>query len=200
MATQTFELVSPFLTIYAPSKKWAGESNLLLGQTSNRLVAGELLVYTGANSVTRHSNTDSDGSTVLAEANSKINASTDFAAPYFSETGRGDLITGGSVPVLQFGPFEADTMCFQRANDITFSSGTTTGTLAEGAHTNFKVGAPVYAGPVRNPITGNFTPTDYVLGVVVDVANASSARVIGRVSRVPAAGSSQKIRIMFGVN
>ena len=201
MATQTFELVSPFLTIYAPSKKWAGDSSLLLGQTANRLVAGELLIYTGANGVNRHSNVDSDAATTLAAADGKINATTDFAAPYFSETGRGDIITGGSIPVLQFGPFEADTMCFQRANDNTFASGTTTGSLAGGKDAGIKVGAKVYAGPVRNPLSGNFTPTDYVLGAVVDCANASSgARVIGRVSRIVGSGASQKIRIMFGVN
>ena len=98
MATQTFELVSPFLTIYAPSKKWdTSKSDLLLGQTATRLVTGELLSYFGANSVTRP-----DSGIV---ANAVLNGLETWVAPYFSETGRGDIVTGGNVPVLQFGPF-----------------------------------------------------------------------------------------------
>ena len=107
MATQTFELVSPFLSVYAPSKKWdTSKSDLLLGQTSTRLVTGELLEYFGANSVTRPASG--------IAANTALDGLTQWVAPYFSETGRGDIVTGGNVPVLQFGPFEADTMLFMR--------------------------------------------------------------------------------------
>ena len=149
MATQTFELVSPFLTIYAPSKKWAGDSSLLLGQTSNRLVTGELLSYTGANGVERVSNTNIDQSVLMANG-AKIKGTDRWVAPYFSETGRGDIVTGGNVPVLQFGPFEADTMLFQRATDVTLvGNGDGQGNLAEGPHADLKVGARVYAAPVR---------------------------------------------------
>ena len=202
MATQTFELVSPFLTIYAPSKKWAGDSSLLLGQTSNRLVTGELLSYTGANGVERVSNNNIDASKLMA-ASAKIKGTDRWVAPYFSETGRGDIVTGGNVPVLQFGPFEADTMLFQRANDVTLNAqGTTAGSLADAPHGDLKVGARVYAAPVRNPISGNFSTTDYVVGIAAasGIDNAGDALAIGRISRIIGSGASAKIRVMFGVN
>lgn len=202
MATQTFELVSPFLTIYAPSKKWVGDSSLLLGQTSNRLVTGELLAYTGANGVDRVSNTNIDTS-LLMQAGQKIKGTDRWVAPYFSETGRGDIVTGGNVPVLQFGPFEADTMLFQRATDVTLdANGNGTGSLAEGPHADLKIGARVYAAPVRNPISGNFSAADYVMGIAAagGIDNAGDALVIGRISRIIGSGASAKIRVMFGVN
>ena len=199
MATQTFELVSPFLTIYAPSKKWdTAKSDLLLGQTSTRLVTGELLSYFGANSVTRP--------TATVQNNTALNGPTVFVAPYFSETGRGDIVTGGNVPVLQFGPFEADTMLFMRAGDdtATLAAGAAAGSLSSAPHADLKIGEKVFAAPVRNPITGNFSATDYVIGIAPasGIANgATTAVCVGRISRVDiGSGASAKIRVMFGVN
>jgi hypothetical protein len=198
MATQTFELVSPFLTIYAPSKKWAGDSSLLLGQTSNRLVTGELLSYTGANGVQRPSVVI--GNNVTA-ADNAFGLSV-FAAPYFSETGRGDIVTGGNVPVLQFGPFEADTMLFMRAgDDATDATGNGAGSLAAGPDALLEViGAPVVAAAVRNPLTGNFNSSDYVIGIAPADKVSNPGAIIGRISRVIGSGASAKIRVMFGVN
>lgn len=197
MATQTFELVSPFLTIYAPSKKWAGDSSLLLGQTSNRLVTGELLSYVGANGVQRPSVVI--GNNVTAADNAFGLAV--FAAPYFSETGRGDIVTGGNVPVLQFGPFEADTMLFMRdGDDATDGAGNGNGSLAAGPIAGLDVGAAVVAAAVRNPLTGNFNSNDYVIGIAPAAKVSNDGAVIGRISRVIGSGASAKIRVMFGVN
>lgn len=196
MATQTFELVSPFLSVYAPSKKWdTSKSDLLLGQTSTRLVTGELLEYFGANSVTR----PASGIT----AGQVLDGLTKWVAPYFSETGRGDIVTGGNVPVLQFGPFEADTMLFMRIGDdsAAINAGAFTGSLAAGAHIDLTVGEKVFATAVRNPLTGNLSATDYVIGIAPasGINNATSAICLGRISRIIGTGASQKIRVMFGV-
>ena len=201
MATQTFELVSPFLTIYAPSKKWdTSKSDLLLGQTANRLVTGELLSYTGANSVTRPSKTVGISKTAV---NNEFGVGDIFVAPYFSETGRGDIVTGGNVPVLQFGPFEADTMLFMRADDDkTTNAGEGQGSLANGPHADLlTVGAPVYAAAVRNPINGStFNSNNYVIGIAPLSGISNAGPIIGRISRVIGSGASAKIRVMFGVN
>jgi hypothetical protein len=198
MATQTFELVSPFLTIYAPSKKWdTSKSDLLLGQTATRLVTGELLSYFGANSVTRP---DSG----LAAAT--LDAQTSWCAPYFSETGRGDIVTGGNVPVLQFGPFEADTMLFMRKDDDHGSitqAGAGQGNLANGPHAGFAIGEKVFACAVRNPLNGStFDANNYVIGIApaAGINNADAAICVGRVSRIIGSGAKAKIRVMFGVN
>lgn len=209
MATQTFELVSPFLTIYAPSKKWdTSKSDLLLGQTANRLVTGELLSYFGANSVTR------PASGINA---ADVDAQSNWCAPYFSETGRGDIVTGGNVPVLQFGPFEADTMLFARAGDETFTQGEGDGTLGAGPAittaqfaNGFEVGGKVFACAVRNPLNGStFNANNYVIGVAplgsLSAASQTAAAAgkvvcVGRVSRIIGSGAKAKIRVMFGVN
>jgi hypothetical protein len=196
MATQTFELVSPFLTVYAPSKKWAGDNDLLLGQTSNRLVTGEMLEYTGANSVKR--------TTTALTDNAAVSGLTVWCAPYFSETGRGDIVTGGSVPVLQFGPYEADTMLFMRSGDNAMAAGVGGGALTNAPHAGLTLGARVYAAPVRNPISGNFTLTDYVIGVApasgIDNESFETTVCVGRISRVGiGSGATAKIRVMFGV-
>lgn len=195
MATQTFELVSPFLTIYAPSKKWdASQSDLLLGQTSNRLVTGELLEYFGANSVKRP-----DSSIAAAD----VAGITKFVAAYFSETGRGDIVTGGNVPVLQFGPYEADTMLFMRGGDDGFTGGEGDGNLANGPHGDFAIGDKVFACAVRNPLNGSsFNANNYVIGIAPagGITNAADAVCVGRVSRIIGSGASAKIRVMFGVN
>ena len=199
MATQTFELVSPFLTIYAPSKKWAGDSSLLLGQTATRLVTGELLSYTGANGVERPSVTFGANKTA---ANNGLGVDT-FTAPYFSETGRGDIVTGGNVPVLQFGPFEADTMVFFRKGDEVLGAGSAgAGSLAAGPSDGLKiVGAPVYAAAVRNPLNGStFDQNNYVVGIAAADDISGEGPIIGRISRVIGSGASAKIRVMFGVN
>lgn len=198
MATQTFELVSPFLTIYAPSKVWEGDASLLRGQTANRLVAGELLELSGARGV------DRPESGILVNGN--IIALNRFVAPYFSETGRGDIVTGGAVPILQFGPFEADTMLFQRAGDGSFDGdGEGGGSLAAGKDNDIDIGARLFAVPVRNPLNGaTFNEGNYVFGVGVSSAGGSatiaSSFCVGRVSRVIGSGASQKIRVLFGIN
>lgn len=199
MATQTFELVSPFLTIYAPSKKWAGDSSLLLGQTATRLVTGELLSYTGANGVKRPEVAFGNG---LNANNNALGVDT-FTAPYFSETGRGDIVTGGNVPVLQFGPFEADTMVFFRDGDADLDgNGAGGGSLANGPSAGLKViGSPVYAAAVRNPLNGStFDANNYVVGIASAGDISGEGPIIGRVSRVIGSGASAKIRVMFGVN
>ena len=200
MATQTFELVSPFLTIYAPSKKWGGDSSLLLGQTASRLVAGELLTYKDANSVERPSVSFGQS---LDASNNELGLGNQFAAPYFSETGRGDIITGGKVPVLQFGPFEADTMVFMREGDQNLDgNGAGQGNLAAGPVSGLSVGAKVVAAAVRNPLNGSsFDSSNYVIGIAPHDTGRRNARpVIGRSSRVIGSGAAAKIRVMFGVN
>lgn len=194
MATQTFELVSPFLTIYAPSKKLVStQSSLLLGQTSNKLLAGELLELTDANGVQRPAFSVNAGG-----ANINLDAA---VFPFFSETGRGDIVTSGNVPILQFGPFEADTMLFERAGDDAFDVNEIgLGTVAAGKHANIVVGARVFAMPVRNPLTDTLTESDYVIGVGASVAQALDDFVVGRVSRIIGTGASQKVRVMFGLN
>lgn len=199
MATQTFELVSPFLSIYAPSKKWdTSKSDLLLGQTSTRLVTGELLSYFGANSVTRPSIAIGNNLNALNNALGFA----EFVAPYFSETGRGDIVTGGNVPVLQFGPFEADTMLFMREGDeTTDANGEGAGSLAAGPVAGLDVGAAVVAAAVRNPLNGStFNSNNYVVGIAPAAKVSNAGQVIGRISRVIGSGAKAKIRVMFGVN
>lgn len=192
MATQTFELVSPFLTIYAPSKVFVGDSSLLLGQTPNRLVTGELLELVDARGVQRPA-FDNDGAGAKA-----LNK---FVAPYFSETGRGDIVTGGAVPILQFGPFEADTMLFERDGDNAFVDDEGGGSLAAGAHGDITVGARLFAMPVRNPLNGAvLSSASYVYGVGASVGSIDTAFCVGRVSRILGSGASQKIRVLFGIN
>jgi len=107
MASKYFEVVGPgFTNLWVPSRKFAGEANLLLGQTATRLRVGEFLEIQTDGSVTRGT---VDGALVPSFV-------------YFSETGRGDLVTSGKVPVI-FGPmFEADTMLFARKADGTQDS------------------------------------------------------------------------------
>jgi hypothetical protein len=202
MATQTFELVSPFLTIYAPSKKWdSTKSDLLLGQTATRLVTGEMLELSGSNGVTRGLSSTFTVNLTFAAATGEIGTGK-FCAPYFSETGRGDIVTGGNVPILQFGPFEADTMLFMRVGDDAVNLGIGGGSMAGGAHTGFAVGEKVYAWPVRNPNTDKFQYDDFVWGVAPasGIADETTAFCVGRVSRISGSGASAKIRVMFGVN
>lgn len=193
MAIQTFELVSPFMSVYAPSKKWNGTPDLLRGQTANRLVAGELLSLDGTG--VKRANFD-----VNANGANKALAACVF--PYFSETGRGDIITGGNVPILQHGPFEADTMCFERVGDDTFANSVGQGSLSAGAHANLlTVGARVFAMPVRNPQNGaTFDGSNYIIGVGASVGAIADHFCIGRVSRVIGSGATAKIRVIFGIN
>ena len=196
MAIQTFELVSPFMSVYAPSKKWLGSSDLLRGQTSNRLVAGELLELSG---------TGVNRPTFAIEASKdKTDNAFGFAKcafPYFSETGRGDIITSGSIPVLQHGPFEADTMCFMREGDEgTNANGEGLGSLAAGPDEKFAVGELVFAAAVRNPNTGVLSSSDYVVGIAPADSISNAAYPIGRVSRIIGSGATAKIRVIFGIN
>lgn len=195
MAIQTFELVSPFLTIYAPSKKWAGDSSLLLGQTPTRLVAGELLSMVGANGVERPEFAlDANDATINAALNK-------FVAPYFSETGRGDIVTSGSLPILQFGPFEADTMLFERSSDAVFTDGEGDGSIDNDPAAGIEIGARLFAMPVRNPLNpSTFNANNYVIGVGTSVGSIADAFCVGRVSRVTGSGAKAKVRVLFGIN
>ena len=174
MATQTFELVSPFMTIWAPSRTWIGDSNQLLGQTAENLVPGEFLELdsTGVG-VTR-------GSAAAGAASSKP------AFAYFSETGRGDIITGGKIPILMFGPYEADTMVFERSGN----------TVANG-HDNFVVGDALCVDLVANTLTGTAGKCKGVAKGIV--AHDGSSYNVGYVSRIIGTGAAQKVRILVGV-
>ena len=192
MAIQTFELVSPFLTIYAPSKKWAGDSSLLLGQTPTRLVAGELLSMVDPNGVERPE----------FALNGNTNKALDtFVAPYFSETGRGDIVTSGSLPILQFGPFEADTMLFERSGDVAFTNSEGDGSIDNNPIAGITTGARLFAMPVRNPLNpSTFNSGNYVIGVGTSVGSIADAFCVGRVSRVTGSGAKAKVRVLFGIN
>ncbi len=199
MATQTFELVSPFLSIYAPSRTFSGNSSLLKGQTDNALVTGELLSYDANYGVTR---------TLPANFNNgdAADANSVPGFVYFSETGRGDIITGGKVPVLQFGPYEADTMVFQRAANGALLAGDDNSALST-SH----IGATVGVVAVRNPIkfalnteaAGAAHNSHYVvagLGIIDAAQAAAGCFVAGRISRITGTGANMKVRILFGIN
>ena len=164
MAKQTFELVSPFLSIYCPSRTWGGASNLLLGQTTNHLLPGEFLALQDDYSVNRGSSS----------------AEPSFA--FFSEPGRGDLVTGGKIPVLQFGPYEADTSIYLR--DVN-----------TGIYDGFQVGLPVSVTNVQHPDVP--ASADKPLrGIKVAAAGEF---VVGYVSRIVGTGINAKIRILVGI-
>ena len=98
-----FEIVGPgFLQCWVPSRTYAGSADGkladLTGQSATRLRPGEFLELVDDGKVDRGS---ADGGTAPA-------------FPYFSETGRGDIVTGGKVPVI-FGPtYEAETKLVAR--------------------------------------------------------------------------------------
>lgn len=203
MAIQTFELVSPFLSIYTPSKVWKGDSSLLLGQTTNALAPGEMLQITsdyGADRLADLTNaqqgaagndTGANGTTL---AQSKIPA---FA--FFSETGRGDIVTGGRIPLLQFGPYEADTMIFDRGAD---------GILLNEAGASLSaadVGKPVGVFAVRN--YKDFASADVTTGALMQSGLAvlsytqikNGAFKAGYISRISGVGTKMRVRILFGI-
>ena len=206
MASSTFELVSPFLSIYTPSRTWNGAPNLLRGQTNNALVAGELLSIDSNNGVNR----------VLPSSNSFNNggatdALTSPAFVYFSETGRGDIVTGGKVPVLQFGPFEADTAVFQRNASGVLVAGDDSTPLSTG-----DIGKPVGIVAVRHPskyasaaaaigVGGDFSADSTKDLVIPGLGILSSAQlqggcfVVGYISAIIGSGTNMKVRILFGL-
>ena len=208
MANQTFELVSPFLSIYAPSRTFNGGSELLLGQTNNALVPGELLSFDTTNT---NYGVNREIPAKLA-GNAADTVATQPGFVFFSETGRGDLITGGKVPVLQFGPYEADTQVFARA---------VTGVLrneAAGADLTAAngVGKPVGIAAVRHPTKfasaapntnagaayGGDTGLDLLIpGLTVLNATqiAAGAFVAGHISRITGSGANMKVRVLFGL-
>jgi len=100
-----FEIVGPgFLQCWVPSRAYVGSQDGgvadLTGQSATRLRPGEFLEIVADGKVDRGSD---DGATVPS-------------FPYFSETGRGDIVTGGKVPVI-FGPtYEAETKLVARTN------------------------------------------------------------------------------------
>jgi hypothetical protein len=199
----TFELVSPFLSIYAPSRTFSGVSSLLDGKTNNALVPGELLSLDANYGVNRVVPTKlSDGTADQA----MYSLSPAFA--FFSETGRGDLTTGGKVPVLQFGPYEADTQVFARLED-----GTLVGADGTSALTTTSIGAPVGVMGVRHPskyasaavgkVAGNAHADSSLviagLGVLSNTQVKDGAHVVGYISRITGTGANMKVRVLFGL-
>ena len=168
MAKQTFELVSPFLSIYVPSKTWNMDSNLLLGQTANHLVPGEFLEIDSSYGVVRGTG-----------------AGTKPSFAFFSEPGRGDLVTGGKIPILQFGPYEADTAVYLRD--------------ANGEAVDLQIGDAVSVTDVQDPAN----PTVGVDAASLTHRGIRTAQagdfVVGYVSRRIGSGSNMKIRIMCGI-
>lgn len=204
----TFELVSPFLSIYAPSRTFNGDSSLLDGKTTNALVPGELLSFDTSNAnygVTREMPADLAG-------NAAGDVATQPGFVFFSETGRGDLITGGKVPVLQFGPYEADTQVFARdVNGILQNE--IAGQALSAAN---GIGKPVGIAAVRHPTLyataapntaagaayGGDTGTDLIIpGLTVLNATqiAAGAFVAGYISRITGTGVNMKVRVLFGL-
>lgn len=184
MATQTFELVSPFLSIYAPSRTYGGSSAHLKGQSNDALVAGELLIMNSNYGVERPAD----------PGNFNAAPSSVPGFVFFSETGRGDLITGGKVPVLQFGPYEADSMVFERS-----AAGVLLNENAADLSSS-DIGKPVGIATVRHP-------TKYADGVAVSGLTvltaaeiAAGAFVAGRISRITGTGANMKVRVLFGIN
>lgn len=212
MANQTFELVSPFLSIYAPSRTFNGGSELLLGQTNNALVPGELLSFDTSNT--------NYGVTREIPANLASSAAGDVATQpgfvFFSETGRGDLITGGKVPVLQFGPYEADTQVFARsAAGILQNEAANGGAGADLSAAN-GVGQPVGIAAVRHPTKyasaapntadggayAGDSGADLIipgLSVLTAAQIAAGAFVAGHISRITGSGANMKVRVLFGL-
>ena len=195
MATQTFELVSPFLSIYAPSRTFGGHSSLLKGQTENALVTGELLSMNSNYGVDR----------VKPAAFNDGDADDANSVPgfvYFSETGRGDILTGGKVPVLQFGPYEADTMVFQRAVGGTLESHD--GGALSSTHIGQTVGIVAVRHPTKyaNAEAANANGSLIIpgLGVITAAQAAAGCFVAGRISRITGTGANMKVRVLFGIN
>ena len=203
MAIQTFELVSPFLSIYTPSKVWKGDSSLLLGQTTNALAPGEMLRITSDYGVDRaltdlidknQGNGDNNPNTGAIDDSVKIPG---FA--FFSETGRGDIVTGGRVPVLQFGPYEADTMIFDRdengilinENGAALSSADVGKALGVFAVRNYKDFASA------NPATGVLMQSG--LAVLSSAQIASGAFKAGYISKITGTGTKMRVRVLFGI-
>lgn len=202
MASQTFELVSPFMSIYAPARTIA-DSTLLNGKTTNALVPGELLVMDGSYQVKRPLDvvtkfgTDADNADEVSRAPGFV---------FFSETGRGDIVTGGKVPVLQFGPYEADTSVFARSSAGILQTNNYTGAL--GAN---DIGKAVGIFAVRNPnsyasadpgAAGAAHNDNHIvagLGVLSAAQLSGNAYRVGYISRIIGAGTSMKVRILFGI-
>lgn len=176
MATQTFELVSPFVSIYTPSLKWNGASNLLLGQTVNHLLPGEFLIHDSNYGVNRET----------AGADTDLSVKPSFV--FYSEPGRGDIITGGKLPILQFGPYEADTSIVLRA-----AGGALDGDLV--------VGAAVAVRNVQNPT--NFDVAAFPLRGLAAFDHADDANQgvfkVGYISRIIGTGLKARVRVLVGI-
>jgi hypothetical protein len=146
-----FEIVGPgFLQCWVPSRAFAGDASLLTGQTATRLRPGEFLEIVADGKVDRGS---ADGGTIPA-------------FPYFSETGRGDIVTGGKVPVI-FGPtYEAETKLVART-----AAGVMDADNAGGA-TAFAIGD-------RLCVCDVYAPDDLVNKVYRGVRKMTAAEVAG---------------------
>jgi hypothetical protein len=194
MAIQTFELVSPFLSIYAPSRQWKGDRSLLLGQTANALSTGEMLKIDASSYGVDRAQVafENDGGTDV------ITTAPGFA--YFSETGRGDIVTAGNVPILQFGPYEADTMIFDRASSGQLINGVTGQDLSTA-----DVGKMVGIFGVRHHkdfADANYGTGAYIqsgLGVLSAAQFAAGAFKVGYISRITGTGTKMRVRILFGI-
>jgi hypothetical protein len=107
---------------------------------------------------------------------------------FFSEPGRGDLVTGGKVPILQFGPYEADTSVYLRQVNGSPDAGLLT------------VGAAVSVTDVQNPATPALDPGNANNLTHRGIKPAADGDfVVGYISRITGTGSNTKIRIMCGI-
>lgn len=204
MAIQTFELVSPFLSIYTPSKVWKGDSSLLLGQTTNALTPGEMLQITADYGADRladlvDANQNNNADTITAADGTTLAQNKVPAFAFFSETGRGDIVTGGRIPLLQFGPYEADTMIFDRGADGILIN------EAGAALSTADIGKPVGVFAVRNykdfasanPVQGTLMQSGLAVLSYEQIKNG--AFKAGYISRISGVGTKMRVRILFGI-
>lgn len=160
-----FEIVGPgFLQCWVPSRAYAGDKADLTGQSATRLRPGEFLALDEDGKAFRAPTPDNGA---VPPVPTPDVASTVPCFPYFSETGRGDIVTGGKVPVI-FGPtYEAETKLVKRSN--------------LGVMANFEVGD-------RLVVCSVFAPDDLdneiYRGVRPAVAGDAGAVCVGFVTRV----------------
>jgi len=110
-----FEIVGPgFLQCWVPSRAYAGDTADLTGQSATRLRPGEFLELDENGKAFRAPTPDNGAAPPVPTPDV---AATVPCFPYFSETGRGDIVTGGKVPVI-FGPtYEAETKLVKRSDE-----------------------------------------------------------------------------------
>lgn len=172
-----FEIVGPgFLQCWVPSRAYAGDSTELTGQLATRLRPGEFLALVADGKVDRGSG---DGGTAPA-------------FPYFSETGRGDIVTGGKVPVI-FGPtYEAETKLVARKTDGSIDA--TNDTNIANPNVDFAVGD-------RLCVCDVYAPDDLTNKVYRGLRKMTAAEVAGVVAAtsVNSAAGDPHVHTVSGV-